>query len=278
MLGMASIVATSLIAGNPIPAIIGFVAEVIYLVCVPDSRWYQQRLKDRDRLLSDSEFAETFRATRSQALNQMSSSVTERFYTLEHIRQQVAVSSAAKDPWYADVVKKLDQLLVAFLNFGVKERQFRTHLSDTLDNLNRVTGKKNRRAPQLEDTDLDSIESWTKQTVDAIVAQYQTDAAEVNEKIAGTPPSDPTLSILQKRVELIQRRGEYAGKVGRMLTSVHHQMRLLEDTFGLIADEAQSRPPQQILADIDEAVFQSTILTQAIDEFTPAEQTLTVTT
>lgn len=258
---------------------VGAVVEALYLMVFADSNIYQKKLKDKENKLKEEEFRKEFDDLRSIALCQVSRPIAERFQTLEHIRNQVERASADKETWYLDVVRKLDQMLMAFLNFGLKESQFRNHLHNAVSTL--ATQKKrsgsNKVGPCPDDATLEEVEQWTRDVAEYITQSYSNEIADVESKISQTQAADPNLPILQKRSELIKRRSEYAGKVGRMLVSMHHQMRLLEDTFGLISDEAQSRPPQQVLTDIEEAVFQSTLLTTAIDEFSSSnEQVLTI--
>lgn len=278
LLGIASFMMLSAATWDLRVACVGAVAEALYLLVFADSNIYQKKLRDKENRLKEEAFRKEFDDLRSASIGRLSTPVAERFQTLEHIRNQVEEASADKETWYLDVVRKLDQMLMAFLNFGLKESQFRNHLHNAMRTL--ATQKKrtgNKIGPCPDGATLEEVEQWTRDVAEYITQSYSDEIADVENKIAQTQAADPNLPILQKRAELIRRRSEYAGKVGRMLVSMHHQMRLLEDTFGLISDEAQSRPPQQVLTDIEEAVFQSTLLTNAIDEFASSnEQVLTV--
>ena len=56
--------------------------------------------------------------------------------------------------------------------------------------------------------------------------------------------------------------------------NLNHQLQLLEDTFGLISDELLARPPEQVLADIEDVVSQTNTMTQVLEEVAPYEQML----
>jgi hypothetical protein len=278
LLALASFAMLSTATWDPRVLCVGAVVEALYLLVFADSKIYHKKLRDKENKLKEEVFRREFEELRQKAIGEVSKPIAERFQTLEHIRNQVEQASVDKETWYLDVVRKLDQMLMAFLNFGLKESQFRNHLHNAMRTL--ATQKK-RNVGKVgacpDDATLEEVEQWTRDVAEHITQSYSDEIADVENKINQTQAADPNLPILQKRAELIKRRSEYAGKVGRMLVSMHHQMRLLEDTFGLISDEAQSRPPQQVLTDIEEAVFQSTLLTNAIDEFASSnEQVLTV--
>lgn len=276
-MGMASFAMISAATWDARVMCVGAVVEALYLLVFADSKIYQQKLRDKENRIKEQEFRQEFDDLRQNALRKLSPHITERFYTLEHIRDQVEEAAADKDTWYLDVVRKLDQMLMAFLNFGIKEAQFRNHLYSAVKTLATQKKRQGRIVSCPDSATLEEVEQWTRNVAEYITESYADEITDVEGKIAQTQAADPNLPILQKRAELIKRRSEYAGKVGRMLVSMHHQMRLLEDTFGLISDEAQSRPPQQVLTDIEEAVFQSTLLTNAIDEFSSSnEQVLTI--
>ena len=62
--------------------------------------------------------------------------------------------------------------------------------------------------------------------------------------------------------------------MGKILINLNHQLRLLEDTFGLINDELRARSPEQVLADIEDVVWQTNSMTTLLEEVAPFEQML----
>ena len=83
---------------------------------------------------------------------------------------------------------------------------------------------------------------------------------------------DDTKAVLEKRLDVLQRRQEFIGKVDKILTNISNQLKLLEDTFGLINDEIRARSPEQILADIEDVVWQTDTMTKLLEEVAPYEQ------
>jgi len=79
-------------------------------------------------------------------------------------------------------------------------------------------------------------------------------------------------AVLEKRKDILTRRREYVSQIGEILTNLNHQLHLMEDTFGLINDEIRARSPEQVLADIEDVVFQTDSLTEALQEVSPFDQ------
>lgn len=279
LLALASCATLAAATGNILPVLVGAVAEALYLVIVPDSKWYQAKIKDRERAEKNRSFKASFQAAENEIYSELSEGLRDRYQTLKYTRDQVAQDAEGKEQWYGDVIRKLDHLLLSFLQFAQKEGQFRKHLQNIAKNIkpepqerNRNRGRSSEPVAPGADAPSEELEAWAKSVVDAIQEKYNGEVAEVEAKIQSSSAGDPNVAILMKRVEVIKRRAEYVAKMGRMMVNIHHQMRLLEDTFGLISDEVRARPPQEVLHDIEEVVLQTNLLSDAIDQFAPVEQ------
>jgi hypothetical protein len=119
----------------------------------------------------------------------------------------------------------------------------------------------------------DALDQWVNQTVQQVQAHYDDEIAQIN-RLAENETDANTRAVLEKRCEVLQRRREFVGKIGRIQINLNHQLSLLEDTFGLISDEIRARPPQQVLADIEDVVSQTNTMTQLLEEVAPYEQLL----
>ena len=127
--------------------------------------------------------------------------------------------------------------------------------------------------PTGEDPARDPADRWVQRTVAEIQSCYQAELAEVHSQ--EEKEQDPnTRAVLQKRLSVLQRRQEYVATIGKILMNISHQLKLLEDTFGLINDEVRARSPEQVLADIDEVVTQTNTMTDLLDEVAPFERIL----
>lgn len=114
---------------------------------------------------------------------------------------------------------------------------------------------------------------WTSAAVARIEAHYDGEMAGIRAEISQSDSS--TQAVLEKRVEVLGRRREFVGKIGRIQSNLNHQLNLLEDSFGLVSDEIRARPPQQVLSDIEDVVSQTNTMTQLLEEVAPYEQLLT---
>lgn len=119
----------------------------------------------------------------------------------------------------------------------------------------------------------DGRDRWIHATVTQIQGAYDADLNAVRDELAAEQDAN-TKNVLEKRVEVLQRRREFIGKIGSILTNLNHQLMLLEDTFGLINDEIRAHPPEQVLADIEDVVSQTNSMTALLDEMAPFEAAL----
>lgn len=289
ILGMAGAIALSFALVNPLPLIAAVVAEAGYLLFVPDSQWFARRLAKR----YDEEINERRRKLKEQILPTLSPAMQDRYLRLESTRDQI-YSECNNDerPWFREVLRKLDFLLEKFLLFGGKEVQFRNYIATVLEEVEREAGKPPRldddaaggkwkakkRVSPLNDDAPDEIflnpeTNWVTVTVKKIQDSYTDQCKKIDAWLESQGETDlHNKAILEKRKEVIERRHEYVGRIGSILTNLNHQSRLMEDTFGLINDEIRARSPEQVLADIEDVVSQTNVMTEALEEVAPFEQ------
>ncbi|HZP82788.1 MAG TPA: hypothetical protein VFB21_14200 [Chthonomonadaceae bacterium] len=297
LVGLSTAVALSAATLNPLPLLAGLVAEATYMLFVPDSKWYEARLARR----FDAEVEQRRQKLKEQTLLLLRPEMRERFARLEDLRRQIDTQSQDDKAWFREVLRKLDYLLEKFLVFASKEAQFRSYLQSLRDEVRGVRRDDrpasqdwNERAPngrraerdhdvikrrlisQEEDEKarplpVDSSDRWTQQTVSEIQSYY----AKERERLLQTTEAEQdydTKAVLEKRADVLQRRHEFAGKIGTILINLNHQLQLVEDTFGLINDEIRARAPEQVLADIEEVVVATDTMSTALEELAPYEQ------
>lgn len=286
-IGLAALVAVSAATLNPLPLIAGLAAEAAYMLFVPDSKWYGERLQAR----YDAAIAERRRKLKEQILPTLSPAMRDRYLRLESTRDQIYNDADSTDgrAWFGDVIKKLDFLLEKFLLFGSKEVQFRNYLGNVLTEVRAEDTGINtlgvpspddlkKKAKPLQQDIPDEIfmtpeSNWVKTTVDEIKERYQDELDKIQKFLDTSKEIElHTQAVLQKRREVIQRRMEYIDRIGSILSNLNHQSRLMEDTFGMINDEIRARSPEQVLADIEDVVFQTNAMTSALEEVAPFEQ------
>lgn len=299
MIGLAGAAALSAVTLNPLPFLIGLAAEAVYLIFVPDSRWYMDRLERR----SDAEVIARRATLTAQVFPYLSRPMQNRFERLEGIRTQLGTQPDLNNQaWFRQVVRKLDYLLEKFLMLASKAAEFRTYLQTVQEEIRTAQGQLNQKKSDREDEERvivherrssyigrsDSGENkvkrdagnwilnieWVAKTVQTIQEHYTSEVAEVDERL-GDEEDRNTRAVLEKRVDVLNQRREYVGKIGNILTNLCHQMDLLEDSFGLINDQVRARPPEQVLAEIEGVVYQTESMTKLLEELAPFNTTNT---
>ena len=259
LVGPSSLVAVSLATLNPLPLIAGAVVEAAYLLFVPDSRWYAERVEEK----YDAEVLRRRERLKGEVLPNLSGVVADRFLRLEHVRGQIDSQTGGDRKPYRQVLRKLDYLLEKFLLFGQKQAQFRLYLTNLLSEVeNLPAGAPNERQT------LEPGEGWARKTAERIGKHYEREIGKMDESLAGETNLH-TAAIMEKRKEVLTRRSEYVERIAETLTNLGHQLGLMEDTFGLINDEIRARSPEQVLADIDGVVSQTDTLTERLEEVAP---------
>jgi hypothetical protein len=224
-----------------------------------------------------------------------------RFARLEEMRLQINAQPMEGQTWFREVLRKLDYLLEKFLQFASKEAQFRSYLRSLIEEAHEGPRPTNfdssgfsreddrpmrrgrssapreaRGSPSFgpgspERLAVDGDDQWVEKTVAGVQAHYDAEMDDLRQLCEREPDAN-TKEVLKKRLDVLQRRHEFAGKIGKILANLSHQLKLLEDTFGLINDEIRARSPEQILADIEDVVWQTDTMTKLLEEVAPYEQ------
>lgn len=292
LLGVASAAALTVAMLNPVPLLVGAVAEAAYLLSVPDSKWYAARLEKRRQAAE----IERRLQERNTILPQLTNTMQDRYTHLESMRAAIADQVKDEQDVFGEVLGRLDYLLEKFLLFAGKEAQFRTYLggmwSDafrgdvpspiapppvvrrtgrylgSVDDSQPATQGRGERSPS---SPPDAAVASVEQKIADIQAFYQK-SIETTQALADKETDDNTKAILTKRIDILHQRQDFASRIGKILTNLTYQLSLLEDTFGLINDQIRARSPEQVLADIDSVVTQTDSMTQLLEELGPYEQ------
>jgi hypothetical protein len=288
LIGLAALACVSMVALTPLPFLAGIVGEVVYLLTIPDTNWYRRRLTQKqDKLYSEQTLARR-EAMKTQILPTLDKEMVDRYNKLEDSRSQIDNDATITGEWYYhDIIGKMDHLLERFLMFAAKDEQFRNYIQQLLDESEGVAGSMPPKVGKgkHDDDDVheapprpvgDSFDVWVQTSVNKITANYDSEQKQIQEVIAKSSPDDRTSAVIQKRLEVIQRRADYIARIGKILINLNHQMRLLEDTFGLISDEIRARPPKEVLTDIEDVVFQTNIMSETLDEMSTFDDEQTV--
>src|SRR5689334_16727719 len=117
IIGLAGAVAVAAALTNPFILLPALVAEAAYLIFVPDTRWYTQRLARRH----DAEIEERRNRMKAEIMPTLRPDLQRRFLRLEELRRQIGTLSMGEKTWFLEVLRKLDYLLDKFLQFAAKE-------------------------------------------------------------------------------------------------------------------------------------------------------------
>lgn len=287
LLGLAATASAFMAIGNPILLVAGVVAEAAYLIFVPDSSWYARHLSRRD----DAKVQERRDQLKAKSLPLLRPQLQIRFERLETVRREIDGQAVSDATWLREILRKLDFLLEKFLQFAVKEEQFRAYLAEARSEVEAQSGAQSRSARR------ENREKWDNQlrqqngsapsssflgaasdanlseSVSVVQSAYDREIALIQADFEAETDAS-TRPILEKRLEVLRRRREFIGKIGKIVANLGHQLALLEDTFGLISDELLARPPEQVLADIEDVVSQTNTMTQVLEELAPYERML----
>ena len=259
LLCLSSVAAMSAAMLSPIPLLVGLVVEAAYLIFVPDSKWFEARLSRQH----DAEIRAQREQLKNQILPQLRPTLQKRFARLEQDRADIDKQAAADELWMREVARKLDYLLDKFLQFALKDEQFRVYLYEArLEKL----GENSKRAPEPTDR-------WAHESVELLQRDYDGDINAIAAQ-SGRETDENTRAILAKRLEVLKRRRDFVARMGKIVANLSQQLALLEDTFGLINDEMLARSPEQVLGDIEDVVSQTKIMSEVLEEMAPYERML----
>lgn len=267
MIGLASAVALSVALLNPIPLLVGIVAETAYLMFVPGSNWYTARLSKR----YDAEITLRHQQLKAKVLPTLRPNLQSQYAELESIRAQLEKQDASNEDWFRDVLRKLDYLMDKFLQFSAKEQEFLNYLQT----LRRQNGQMPRWSPPKHgQTPNPNPQGMTDQEAQRAIAEiqaaYDTGLDKLKQSIA--VEQDPSSKdILQKRADIISQRKEHVTQMGKTLANLALQLQLIVDSFGLVNDQIRVRTPEQVTADVDDVISQTDIMTKTLSEILPLE-------
>jgi hypothetical protein len=267
--------AMALAVGAWLPFVLAGVFFIGYMLFFADSDRYRRILLNREDKAEQQKTDSEKDAVRRKILNSLDRDQMNQYNRLSAMRDSVKNDAPTDDMFYSDIVVKLTDLLDKFLIFADREAKYRKHLESVRDELreqhdSRTIKTKSRVQPTGDDhirqlSPQDDLERWAQETISEIASRYDDDVAAAEADIAQRQPNDVNIGIIRKRIEIIKRRSQFVQRIGMTMVSLNHQMRLLDDTFGLIADETKARPPQEMLSDIDEVVLQTNSMTETLD-------------
>ena len=245
----------------PLAAVL--VLEALYVLVVPRTAWYDQRLS---RQFEDAA-AKRLESLKAKHLTSLAFEARSRFGHLEMLRRSISRQSEDGKSWYREVVYKLDYLLEQFLILGAKQAQFAGYL-DSVRIEAGVLPPSTAKSPGDTTARLIVDQDGLKNVVEGIKAGYQKAIDQIDADTT-TDQNPHNQAIFEKRKEVLHRRSQYIDRIGEILNNIGQQLQLMEDTFGLISDEIRARSPEQTLAEIDSLINQTDDLTDKLQSLAP---------
>jgi hypothetical protein len=266
VIGLASAVALSVALLNPIPLLVGIVAETAYLMFVPGSNWYTARLSKR----YDGEIAMRHQQLKAKVLPTLRLSLQNQYGELESIRAQLEKQDAANQDWFRELLRKLDYLMDKFLQFSEKEQEFLNYLLILRRQPGQVPQWSGKHGPSSGQLPQSLTDQDAQRAIAEIQAAYDAKREELKQAISAAQ-DDASKEINQKRADIISQRKDYVTQMGKTLANLALQLQLIVDSFGLVNDQIRVRTPEQVTADVDDVISQTDLMTKTLSEILPLE-------
>jgi hypothetical protein len=272
----AALLAASAATLSVIPALVAIVAEVGYILFVPESSWYKSRLERRSSQLPN-QAQDRIQEPPRASIERLPPELQGRYQRLLRVRSEVGRKLRSQASSAPEITDKLDTLLQQFVGFSANMTQYQEHLQSVLIEqgdtyrsgdpyviVERRAGA-SENAPRIRPVSQTSTstDQWAQWAVGRIQSRFNT---ELN-KIDPASEPDPSLKELkQKRVDVLMRRNTQVGQMGKALVNLSLQLQLIEDTFGLIDDEVSAQRTDHVVGEIDHLMQQTDALTKSLQE------------
>ncbi len=293
LIGLAAVVASSFAFLQPDIAAVGAVIEAAYLLFIPTTKWYMNRLTGLSSVSSNMSDAERLAAK----VATLPTDLQARYTRLVQLRTDIESKLKQQVSFPTEVVAKLDTLMTQFVDLGITQTQFITYLQSLVSAASTkgaiqsssgqsvqyppIAGSRTSQyyqgnnyrdaVPQQQPLDFNQLslqataktEKWVQWAVGRAQSEYND---ELN-RLDPDSETDPALKDIKiKRVDIISRRNEHLTKLSKGILNSLMQMQLIEDTVGLIDDQVSTQSPEQVVSEIDSLMQQTDILTKSLSD------------
>jgi hypothetical protein len=232
------------------------------MLVVPHTAWFQRRLRQKRQAA----LAHDREARRHQVWQRLLPEDRRRFEALERMRGEIDQQARASSiP--PEMLRRLDDLLHRFLEFGEKRAEYLEYLRGLLKQEVGITA---------------SRQGWWGGTGPAVdrgrpgeamlqrlLQHYEQEITAVQQSLEGATSGD---DVRRNNLRVLQQCEENLPQIGTILHDLDQQMELVLNTFTLLNSQARTRPPEQMLSDVQEVVGSAEALTEAMAELAPLEQ------
>ena len=250
------------------PALIPFVwlaYEAAYMLFVPDSAWYDRRLSQK----FDAEVVRRRQELRRRCFPLMLPQDRQRYEALERMRREIEAQQAGAGTVQREMLRKLDFLMERFLQFASKRAEYLEYLRGLMkQELGIVPSRRGWWSGAREEVP-------PAQQGDAMLAHLLQHFEDETQRLQQEMQRERGRSgeaILRKNVQVLEQSRSNVAQIGDIFRNVTQQLELVFDTFTLLNGQARTRPPEQMLTDVQDVVGSSEALTEALQEFAPLDQ------
>jgi hypothetical protein len=262
-LGSGVVVAGGFLLPDPsLTPLIWLGYEAAYMLVVPHTAWFQRRLRQKRQAA----LAHDREARRHQVWQRLLPEDRRRFEALERMRGEIDQQARASSiP--PEMLRRLDDLLHRFLEFGEKRAEYLEYLRGLLKQEVGITA---------------SRQGWWGGTGPAVdrgrpgeamlqrlLQHYEQEITAVQQSLEGATSGD---DVRRNNLRVLQQCEENLTQIGAILHDLDQQMELVVNTFTLINSQSRTRPPEQMLSEVQEVVGSAEALTEAMAELAPLEQ------
>lgn len=234
LLTMGGLIGVSVITWSWLPLLVGGGAEALYLLFLPESKFYKGVLSGREARLKQKRMEEL----KMQTLKYVNKPERIRYQKLEDLKNDIDKTSSEESGMetrllMGEDLQKLEYLLTAFLKLLATLSRFREHLQET------------------DDTEI------------------KKDLARLSQQMEGT--SDPLVKeVIEKNIEILQKRLEQYVKIRDSSKRIEAQLEAIEDAFKLVKDQLMAmQTPGQVSQDLNDLVSGVEATEQIIETTAP---------
>jgi len=231
IIGLAAIVALSATTFNPIPLILGAGLEALYMLFVPDSKFYKRYVDLRNKITKEKALENTEKFSKEQKianLQKLDPDLIIRYKKLEKLHLEILERFRQTGKKTFELINpeqdKIIFLLSSYLNFLDTFGQYRNYL----DKVHKHSIK-------------NDINKLTREVFDM----------NFNKKVL---KNEELIKLKQKNIDILNKRIERIAQMENTLANISVQLELIENTFHLINDQIVLLHSPTLPVDLNELV------------------------
>ncbi len=227
--GAATVVAAWAATGRLEVPFVGLAMEAAYLLFVPESSWFRQRLLARQRVRE----ADYRRRLHEQVLPLAGPEYQRVYEAMLHTREAIEKNIPPDEPTSLEMLRQLDYMLEKSSLFTYQLVQYRQYLA-------RLYGDRGRGSTPLE-------------MAQVLMAQADEQIARLRAQLQ-RPGPEQTRSVLEENIGVLQKKRELLERIATLSQNIVLHLQLFRNSFDLVGGLVQTRAPDEILTVINDAI------------------------